>query len=152
MKQLEQLYRNNHSIYNIMFYNVYYGIIGKQCFTPRWRCVSYMEFAPLAPPLYFGIQPIPRSCKRSSTLRSESGNRTYSITAKTDDLRARFKVPEWGVFCHSARLRNRPARLKLVLSDSAALSAPPQWVIICGRYNYTLPASTGFDLTVPLRG
>jgi hypothetical protein len=25
-------------------------------------------------------------------------------------------VPEWGVFCHTARLRNRPARLKLVLS------------------------------------
>ena len=36
-----------------------------------------------------------------------------------DDLRARFKVPEWGAFCHTARLRNRPPRLKLVLSDSA---------------------------------
>jgi len=65
-----------------MFYNVYYGIIGKQYFTPRWRCVSYMETAPLAPPLYFAAQPMPRSCRRSSTLRSESGNRTYSITAK----------------------------------------------------------------------
>ena len=55
---------------------VYYGIIGKQYFTPRWRCVSYMETAPLAPPLYFAAQPMPRSCRRSSTLRSESGNRT----------------------------------------------------------------------------
>ncbi len=38
---------------------------------------------------------------------------------QADDLRARFKVPEWGAFYHTARLRNRPARLKLVLSDSA---------------------------------
>ncbi len=82
MERVEQLYRNNYSTYNYMFYNVYCGVIGKQCFTPRWRCVSYMEFASLAPPLYFGAQPIPRSCKRSSTLRSDSGKRTYSITAK----------------------------------------------------------------------
>ena len=34
---------------------------------------------------------------------------------------ARFKVPEWGVFCHTERLRDHPARLKLVLSDSADL-------------------------------
>ena len=65
-----------------MFYNVYYGIIGKQYFTPRWRCVSYMETAPLAPPPYFGAQPMPRSCKRSSTLLSETGKRTPSATAK----------------------------------------------------------------------
>ena len=32
-----------------------------------------------------------------------------------------FKVPEWGVFCHTERLRNRPARLKLALSDSTIL-------------------------------
>ena len=82
MERVEQIYRNNYSIYNYMFYIIYYGIIGKWCFSLRWRCVSYMEFAPLAPPLYFGAQPIPRSCRRSSTLRSESGNRTYSITAK----------------------------------------------------------------------
>jgi hypothetical protein len=78
----ERLYRNNYSIYNVMFYNVYYGLIGKRCFAPRWRCVSYMEIAPLAPPLYFGSQPIPSLCRRSSTLRSDSENRTYSITAK----------------------------------------------------------------------
>ena len=53
---MEQLYRNNYSIYNIMFYIVYYGPIGKRHFGPRRRCVSYMEFAPLAPPLYFGLQ------------------------------------------------------------------------------------------------
>ena len=38
--------------------------------------------------------------------------------SQADDLWARFKVPEWGVFCHTARLRNRPPRLKLVLSDN----------------------------------
>jgi len=38
---------------------------------------------------------------------------------QADDLRARFKIPEWGAFYHTARLRNRPAGLKLVLSDSA---------------------------------
>ena len=38
--------------------------------------------------------------------------------SQADDLRTRFKVPEWGVFCHTARLRNSPAWLKLVLSDS----------------------------------
>ena len=39
--------------------------------------------------------------------------------SQADDLWARFKVPEWGVFCHSEMLRDHPARLKLVLSDSA---------------------------------
>ena len=82
MERVEQIYQNKYNIYNPLFYNVYYGVIGKRCFTPRWRCVSYMETAPLAPPLYFGAQPMPRSCRRSSTLRSESGKRTYSITAK----------------------------------------------------------------------
>jgi len=38
--------------------------------------------------------------------------------SQADDLWARFKVPEWGVFCHTERLRNRPAWLKLVLFDS----------------------------------
>ena len=86
--------------------------------------------------------------------RSEYLNFTLNIKhhSQADDLRACFEAPEWGVFCHLERLRNRPARLKLVSSESAALTAPPQWVIICGRYNYTLPASTGFDLMVPLRG
>ena len=42
--------------------------------------------------------------------------------SQADDLRARFKVPEWGVFCHTERLRDHPARIKLVLSDSAVLS------------------------------
>ena len=39
-----------------MFYIVYYDLIVKRCFTLRRHCVSYMEFAPLAPPRYFGIQ------------------------------------------------------------------------------------------------
>jgi len=44
---VEQIYRNKYNIYNLLFYNVYSGVIGKRCFTPRWRCVSYMEIAPL---------------------------------------------------------------------------------------------------------
>ena len=31
--------------------------------------------------------------------------------SQADDLWARFKVPEWGVFCHTERLRDHPARL-----------------------------------------
>ena len=26
-------------------------------FVLQWRCISYMEIAPLAPPFYFGIRP-----------------------------------------------------------------------------------------------
>ena len=36
---------------------------------------------------------------------------------KAIDFWARLEVAEWGAFCHSARLRNRPARLKVVSSD-----------------------------------
>ena len=53
MEQVEQIYRNKYNIYNPLFYTVYYGVIGKRCFTPRWRCVSYLEIAPLAPLLPF---------------------------------------------------------------------------------------------------
>ena len=38
--------------------------------------------------------------------------------SQADDLRARFKIPEWGVFCHTERLRDRSPSLKLDLSDS----------------------------------
>jgi len=61
----------------------------------------------------------PRSCKRSSTLRSESGKRTYSITAK--------------------RMISG-----LVLKDLNG-----ERFVICGFYKYTLLASTDFNLTVP---
>ena len=47
--------------------------------------------------------------------------------------RARFHVAEWGVFCHTERLRDHPARLKLVLSDSTArrviLTKPSQIIL-----------------------
>jgi hypothetical protein len=46
------------------------------------------------------------------------GSRSMGLHKTVQGPRARFPVPEWGVFCHTARLRNRPARLKLVLSDS----------------------------------
>ena len=38
---------------------------------------------------------------------------------QADNLAARFEVTKWGQFRHPAKLRNRPACLKLVLSDSA---------------------------------
>ena len=38
---------------------------------------------------------------------------------QADDLRAGFEIAKWGAFCHPVRLRNHPARLKPVLSDSA---------------------------------
>ena len=41
--------------------------------------------------------------------------------SQVDDLWAGFEVPEWRAFCHTESLRNRHVRLKLVLSDSAAL-------------------------------
>ena len=49
-------------------------------------------------------------CERKTNVQHHS---------QADDLRARFKVPEWGVSCHTERLRDHPARLNLVLSDSA---------------------------------
>ena len=119
---MEQLYRNNYSIYNYMFYIVYYGLIGKRCFATAVALHKLHGNCSTRSTALLWPHPAPRSCRRSSTLRSESGNRTYSITAKADDLRARFKVPEWGVFCHTARLRNSPAWLKLVLSDSAPIA------------------------------
>ena len=125
MERVEQLYRNNYSTYNYMFYNVYYGVIGKQCFTPRWRCVSYMEFAPLAPPLYFGIQPTPRSCQRSSILRSESGNRTYSITARRMISGLVLKYLNGESFVIRRGYKYTLARLKLVLSDNTTKSQSP---------------------------
>ena len=42
---------------------------------------------------------------------------------QADNLTARFEVAKWVRFGHPARLQNRPASLKLVLSDSALLLA-----------------------------
>ena len=63
--------------------------------------------------------PTPPSCKRSSTLRSESGNRTYSITAKR------------------------------MISGRVLTYLNGECFVICGFYKYTLLASTEFNLTVP---
>jgi hypothetical protein len=40
---------------------------------------------------------------------------------QADNLRAGFEVAEWGVHCHPAKLRNHPARLKLVSSDKTPI-------------------------------
>ena len=64
--------------------------------------------------------------QRRADVRARGGNSGYGQPkggrnhSQVNDLWARFKVPEWGVFCHTERLRNSPLRLKLVLSDSAA--------------------------------
>jgi hypothetical protein len=49
------------------------------------------------------------------------GSRSPGLGKVVQETRGRFHVPEWGVFCHTERLRNRPARLKLALSDSTIL-------------------------------
>ena len=71
-----------------MFYNVYYGVIGKQCFTPRWRCVSYMEIAPLAPPLACQIN----LTFAQQVLHITKGKRKSNVHhyCKSDDFRAGF--------------------------------------------------------------
>ena len=51
------------------------------------------------------------------------GSRSTGLGKMVQEPRARFHVPEWGVFCHTARLRDRPARLKLVLSASTRRNA-----------------------------
>ncbi len=38
---------------------------------------------------------------------------------QSDNLTARFEIAKWIRFAHIQTLRDRPARLKLVLSDSA---------------------------------
>ena len=47
------------------------------------------------------------------------GSRPTGLGGMVEEPRAGFHVPEWGVFCHTERLRDHPARLNLVLSDSA---------------------------------
>ena len=69
-------------------------------------------------------QPVDR-LKRSGV--ASSGKTAYR---KADDLWARFKVSEWRVFCHMARLRNSPPRLKLVLSDTAVINHSIIWGLI----------------------
>ena len=42
--------------------------------------------------------------------------------SQANDLGASFEIPKRGAFCHSARLRNHPARLKAVFSDKTHLT------------------------------
>ena len=41
------------------------------------------------------------------------------LNKMVQELRARFHVAKWGVFCHLTKLQSSPARLKNVYSDSA---------------------------------
>ena len=49
------------------------------------------------------------------------GSRATGLGKMVQKPRARFHLPEWGVFCHTARLRNRPPHLELVSSDSTVV-------------------------------
>ena len=51
------------------------------------------------------------------------GFRSTGLGKVVQEPRARFYVAEWGVYCHTARMQSRLARLKLVLSDSAIVLA-----------------------------
>ena len=63
--------------------------------------------------------------QRRAGVRARGGNSGYGQPKggqhhrQPGDLRACFEVPEWGVFCHTERLRDRPPRLKLLLFYSA---------------------------------
>jgi len=95
-----------------MFYIVYYGLIGKRCFTLQWRCISYMEIAPLALPLYRSTAlPLYRSTLASGQILVHAKNLprygvrveiSHTASHQTDDLWACFEVPKWRVFCHTA--------------------------------------------------
>ena len=45
------------------------------------------------------------------------GSQSTGLGNMVREPRAGFHIAEWGVFYHTARPRNRPTRLKLVLSD-----------------------------------
>jgi hypothetical protein len=46
------------------------------------------------------------------------GSRSTGLGKMVKEPQARFKVAKWGVYCHTARIQNRPPRLELVSSDS----------------------------------
>ena len=115
---MEQIYRNKYNIYNSLFYNVYYGVIGKRCFTERWRCVSYMEIAPL-----LHRSPLPavnaRFMKKVLYITKRKWKTNIQHYCKSDDFRAGFEVAKWRMFCHPRTLQISPARFKQVYSDKA---------------------------------
>ena len=51
------------------------------------------------------------------------GSRSTGLGKVVQETRGRFHVLEWRVFRHTERLGNSPPRLKLVLSDSTAVSS-----------------------------
>jgi hypothetical protein len=62
---------------------------------------------------------MPRSCNRSSKLRSDKGNRTYIIMASRMISRARLEIRKGVTFCDPATLIAQAARLNKLSSDSA---------------------------------
>jgi hypothetical protein len=69
--------------------------------------------------------------QRHAGVRARDGNSGYGQPkggqnhSQVDDLWACFEAPEWKAFCHTERLRNSPARLRLVLSDNTTKSQNP---------------------------
>jgi hypothetical protein len=60
---------------------------------------------------------MPRSCRISSTLQSER-EPNVQHHSQPNDLGARLEVAEGAVFCHQAKVVDRPARLNRFCSDS----------------------------------
>ena len=86
----------------------------------EWRCCQTNENSHrIAGAAVSWLISMPRSCRRSSTLRSESGKRTYSITAKR------------------------------IISGLVLKYLNGECFVIRRGYETTLPVSTSFCLTVP---
>ena len=70
---------------------------------------------------------------------------------QADDLTARFEIAKWIRFCHPTRLQSRPARLKLICSDSAVVRASVRACITRGRRNSLKRASNAWPGIPPDR-
>ena len=117
---MEQIYRNKYNIYNHLFYNVYYGKIGKQCFTPRWRCVSYMEIAPL---LHCSPLPAVNAMLMKKVLHITQRKRKSNVHhyCKSDDFRAGLKYQNGECFVIQGHYK-----LALPASSKFTLTVPPK--------------------------
>jgi hypothetical protein len=112
---------------------------------------------------------MPRSCRRSSTFRSESGNRTYSITAKRMNSGLVSKVLKGGVWS-TVDVTQHLSCPKLGLTDGTEsgnqtksitarrmMSRPVlkrrtgSGLLTLLGYESALPAAGKFALTVPYR-
>jgi hypothetical protein len=69
---------------------------------------------------------------------------------QADDLGASLKVTKGGTFCHPATLGGRPARLKKVSSDSAALQVRPQPLAQSDAARQTVGCPSADQVKIPV--